>query len=137
MKKIGKFLIEKELCDESSLKDALEQQEQQRQKGVFKPIGLILTEYMGVNIHDLNKELLNFFYDILSSSALFKEVSKQSLEQTISLAKHLTLPENNHIFKAGDHPGSIYFVISGEIKVFKHSSDGARATPSARNPAAA
>jgi transcriptional regulator with AAA-type ATPase domain/ferredoxin len=124
MKKIGRYLIEKKLCDESSLKYALEQQEKLKQKGVFKPIGLILTEYMGVNIHDLNKALFNFFYDILSSSPFFTEVSKQSLEQTISLAKHITLQGNSHIFEAGDHPSSIYFVISGKIKVFDPSPDG-------------
>ena len=111
MKKIGKYLLEKKLCDESSLKYALKRQEKLRQKGISKPIGLILTESMDVNIHDFNKALFNLFYDILSSSTFFKEVSKQSLEQTISLAKQITLPGNKHIFKAGALPNSIYFVI--------------------------
>jgi len=123
MKKIGKYLIEKELCDESSLKYALEQQANLRKKGIFKPIGLILTESLGINRQDLDNALSHLYYDILSSSIFFKELSKKALKQTISLAKHLTLPEDTLIFQAGDHPSSFYFVISGKIKVFSHLPD--------------
>ena len=123
MKKIGKYLIEKELCDESSLKNALEKQEILRKQKVFKPIGLILTESLGVSIKDLNEALFHIYYDVLSSSLVFKELSKKSLKQTISLAKTLTLPEENFLFNAGDHPSSIYFVISGKIKEFAQSTN--------------
>ena len=43
MKKIGKYLLENKICDEFSLKNALEQQFKLKEKGVFKSVGSILT----------------------------------------------------------------------------------------------
>ena len=68
MKKIGKYLLKNKICDESSLKRALEQKSELKRKGVFKPVGSILTESMGVVVKDLNKALHQMHYDIISES---------------------------------------------------------------------
>jgi transcriptional regulator with AAA-type ATPase domain/polyferredoxin len=124
MKKIGTYLLEKKICDESSLKCAIEKQLKLREKGVFKPVGSILIESMGVDTHDINLALSQMYYDIVSVSTLFKELSPKAIKQTISLAEHEILPEESLIFREGDQPGSFYLVISGKIKVFVNSPEG-------------
>jgi transcriptional regulator with AAA-type ATPase domain/polyferredoxin len=124
MKKIGTYLLEKKICDESYLKYALEQQLKLKEEGVFKPLGSILIESMGVAKHDLNQALSQMCYDLISASTLFKDLSAESIKQTIALGKHETLPEDSLIFNEGDQPGSFYLIISGKVKVFVNSPEG-------------
>jgi DNA-binding NtrC family response regulator/ferredoxin len=122
MKKIGKYLLKNKICDESSLKGALEQQSELKGKGVFKPVGSILTESMGVAVKDLNQALHQMHYDIISKSTFFKELSTDSIKQIVSLAEHVVFPEDTLIFKEGGQPDSYFIIISGKVKVFLNSS---------------
>ncbi len=124
MKKIGKYLLESKICDASSLHNALEQQLKLKEKSVFKPIGSILAESLGIAIKDLNKALFQMHYDIVSASTLFKDISKDSIKEAVTLAEHKVLPEGTLIFKEGDQPDSFFIVISGKIKVFVSSPEG-------------
>ncbi len=124
MKEIGKYFLENKLCDESSLHAALEQQLKLREKGIFKPLGSILTESMGVDKNDLSKALFQMHFDIVSQSTLFKDLSAESIKQAISLAKHKIYLEDSLIIREGEQPESFYLVISGKIKVFAVLPEG-------------
>ena len=124
MKKIGTYILEKKICDESSLKNALEQQSKLKEKGIFKPLGAILIESMGVAKHDLNQTLSEMYFDLVSTSSLFKDLSTEAIKQIISLARHQILPEGRLIFNEGDQPGLFYLIISGMVKVFVSSPEG-------------
>jgi len=123
MKKIGKYLLENRICDEFSLNHALEQQAKLREKGIYKPIGEILAESMGVDSHAQRQAFFQLHYDIVSSSPLFKGLSPESIKQTVSLAEHEILPGNSLLFKEGDDSGSFYMVVSGEVKLFIRSPE--------------
>jgi len=118
MKKIGNYLIENKICDESSLNSALEEQQKLKEKNVFKPLGSILTESAGITAEDLNKALSRMYFDIVSASALFKDISNDSITETLSLAGHKVLPADTVIFNKGDQPDSFFIVISGRLKVY-------------------
>jgi DNA-binding NtrC family response regulator/NAD-dependent dihydropyrimidine dehydrogenase PreA subunit len=124
MKEIGKYLLENKLCDESSLRAALEQQLKLKEKGIFKPLGSILTESMGVDKNDLSQALFQMHFDIVSQSTLFKDLSAESIKQAISLAEHQVYPEDSLIIREGDQPESFYLVISGKVKVFVNFPEG-------------
>ncbi|PLX52959.1 MAG: hypothetical protein C0612_00315, partial [Desulfobulbaceae bacterium] len=115
MKKIGKYLLENRICDEFSLNHALEQQAKLREKGIYKPVGEILAESMGVDSHAQRQAFFQLHYDIVSSSPLFKGLSPESIKQTISLAEHVILPGNSLLFTEGDDSGFFYLVVSGEV----------------------
>jgi transcriptional regulator with AAA-type ATPase domain len=134
MKKIGKYLLENRICDESSLNHALEQQKELREKGVYKPVGLILTESMGVDSHDQSQALFQMHYDTVSASTLFKVLSPELIKQTVSLAEHKILPENSLLFKEGDDFSSFYLVVSGKVKLFVGSPEGEEKTISQLGP---
>ena len=124
MKKIGKYLLEDNICDEASLHAALEQQLKLREQNIFKPLGSILAESMGIAIKDLNKALFRMHYDIVSASPYFKDIAADSLHQIVALAEHKVLPEDCLIFKEGDQPEFFFMVMSGAVKVFLTSPAG-------------
>jgi transcriptional regulator with AAA-type ATPase domain/polyferredoxin len=134
MKKIGKYLLENKICDESSLNHALEQQTELREKGDYKPVGLILSESMGVDSLDQSQALFQMHYDIVSASPLFKVLSPESIKQTVSLAEHKILPKNSLLFKEGDDSGSFCLVVSGKVKLFVRSPEGEEKTISQLGP---
>jgi len=92
MKKIGKYLLENRICDEFSLNHALEQQAKLREKGIYKPVGEILAESMGVDSHAQRQAFFQLHYDIVSSSPLFKGLSPESIKQTVSFSRKVTIP---------------------------------------------
>jgi len=118
MKKIGYYLIENKICDESSLNSALEEQLKLKEKSVFKPLGSILTDSAGIAAKDLNKALSQMHFDIVSAATLFKDISSDSITETLSLAEHRVLPEDSIIFNKGDQSDSFFIVVSGRVKVF-------------------
>ena len=124
MKKIGDYLIENRICDESSLKNALQEQLKLKEKNVFRPLGSILTESDLINAKDLDMALSQMHFDIVSASALFKDISNDSLTETLSLAEYRVLPENSVIFNKGDQPDAFFIVISGKMKVFLPLDEG-------------
>jgi hypothetical protein len=99
MKKIGNYLLENNICDESSLESALKKQSQLKKRGTFKPLGSVLTDSLAISLQNLDKILFKMHVDILSMSALFRDISKESIEKTLSRAGYKVLPENSVIFK--------------------------------------
>ena len=117
MKKIGDYLLENDICDESSLSSALKEQLNLKEKGVSKPLGSILTESSSVSLKNLDKALAKMHIDILAQSALFRDISRESIENTVSQAEYKVVPENSIIFNQGEDADAFFMVISGKIKV--------------------
>ena len=124
MKKIGHYLIENNICDESLLDSALNDQSELRKNGIFKPLGLVLADSGRISLQDLQKILDRMHLDILSSSLLFKDISLESIKKTVSLAEHKVFPGKTVIFRKGDPPDTFFIVTSGEVNVSIKSSDG-------------
>ncbi|MCK5543717.1 MAG: sigma 54-interacting transcriptional regulator, partial [Desulfobulbaceae bacterium] len=123
MKKIGDYLLENDICDESSLSSALKEQLNLKEKGVSKPLGSILTESSSVSLKNLDKALAKMHIDILAQSALFQDISKESIESTVSQAEYKVVTENSVIFNQGEEADTFFIVISGKIKIYRTSTD--------------
>ena len=123
MKKIGQYLIENNICDEPSLEGALKEQSALMEKGVLKPVGSVLTESGNIKSQDLGKVLERMHLDILSSSAIFKDLSIESIKKTVSMAEHLVLPDKQVIFSKGEQPDAFYIITSGKVNISIPSSD--------------
>ncbi len=128
MKKIGKYLIENRICDEFTLKRALEEQLKLKEKSVFKPLGSILAEFAHISRLDLERVLLQLHVDIMSGTPLFKDISKAAIEEALSHSEHKILPADTIIFQQGDPPDSYYFIISGRVNFFANADDGSEST---------
>jgi transcriptional regulator with AAA-type ATPase domain/ferredoxin len=124
MKKIGEYLLEKKICDASTLDHAIEKQSKLKEQGVFKPLGAILAESIGLEWPDLNRALFQMHCDRIAASPLFRELSPESIKHIVSSSQHLILPAGNIIFKEGDQPESFYLVISGKVVTFTSSAQG-------------
>ena len=120
-KKLGEYLIENNICDESLLNQALQKQAELKSKGVFKPLGIVLTDSHTVSQEDLDKVISLMHLNILSSSALFETTSREVLQKTLSRAQFKILPEDSLVFKQGDEPDSFFIVVSGKVNIFRTS----------------
>jgi transcriptional regulator with AAA-type ATPase domain/ferredoxin len=123
MKKLGEYLIENNLCDEASLDSALQEQAELKSKGIFKPLGTLLTDLHAVSPKDIDNVISRMHLNILSSSVIFQNTSREALQKTLSRAKLKTLPEDSVIFSQGDVSESFFIVISGTVKIFRTSDD--------------
>ena len=123
MKRLGEYLIENHICDEALLEKALQEQAELKSRGIFKPIGTLLTESHGVAQQDLDKAVSLMHLNILASSAFFQDTPKKTLLQTLSLAQCRIVPENSVIFNQGEEPESFFIVISGSVRIFRTASD--------------
>ncbi len=124
MKKLGEYLIENNVCDASLLDSALEEQAELKSKGISKSLGSVLMDSHAVSLHELDKTLSKMHIDILSMSALFRDISKKSIERTVAQAEYKVLSENSVIFSQGEEADSFFVVISGKVKISRTSSDG-------------
>lgn len=123
-KKIGDYLLEEKICDHDTIEKALEQQSVLKSKGVFKPLGAIMIEDLGLAIKDFNDILARMHLEILSSASFLEDIPKESLEKTISLAEQRVLPENEVIFNRGDEGDTFFVVLSGKVQIYLKSEDG-------------
>ena len=128
MKKIGEYLVESDLCDESSLEEALKEQAELRDKEVFKLIGTVLKDSQAISQEDLDSAIAQMCLNILSSSTIFQNISDEVLRKMLSKAHLKLLPEGTVIFKQGEKPESFFIVVSGKVKIFKTSSDSQEST---------
>lgn len=128
MKKIGRYLIENKICDESLLESALEKQLKLKHDSVLKPLGSILAESGSIGREDMKQALSMMHYDRLSSSKLFEEISSNTIKEILSLAEHKVLQENQAVYSEGDLPESLFIITSGRIKVFLKGEDGIEKT---------
>jgi len=123
MKRIGEYLIENDLCDNTLLDSTLKEQSELRENGVIKPIGLMLTDSGKISQADLDETLKRIDLDILSNSSLFKEISLESITKAVSLAEHKVFPDKAVIFNEGDPPDAFFLITSGQVKVAITSTD--------------
>ena len=124
MKRLGEYLIENGICDAALLDRALQEQAELKGKGVFKPLGSVLTDSFAVPQQDIDKAVSLMHLNILSSSVFFQNISKEALLKTLSRAQFLILPENSVIFSQGEEPESFFILVSGNVRIFKTSADG-------------
>jgi len=117
IKKIGHYLIEENVCDESLLDEALKEQDALKEKGILKPLGSVLADSGNITVEGLNAVLDRMHLDILSSAPLFRGISTESIRQTVSLAEHKVFPEKTVIFQEGDEPDTFFVVTSGEVRI--------------------
>ena len=80
------------ICDQDTIKKALEQQCHLKDQGIFKPLGSIIIEDIGVAITDLDRVLARMHVDVLSTATTFTDIPHQSLIKTVSMAEQLVLP---------------------------------------------
>jgi len=123
-KKIGEYFLEEKICDPDTIEKALAKQSVLRSKGIFKPLGAIMIEDLGLAVTDLDGILARMHLDILSSTLLFADIPKEALKETISLAEQRILPANAVIFNRGDEGGPFFIVISGKVQIYLDSEDG-------------
>jgi len=128
MKKLGEYLIENNICDESLLDSALQEQEELKSRGIIKPLGSVLKDSHAVSQRDLDKVISYMHLNVLSSSILFQSISREALKKALSKAQFDILPENNVIFKQGEEPESFFIVISGKVMIFRTAADGQEST---------
>ena len=124
MKKLGDYLLESQLCDEALLHKALEQQALLSESGEFRPLGSLLTDAGNISPEDLKTVLDRMHTDILSSSSLFKDVPRESIKQTVSLAEHKVVPGGAEIFRAGDRTDAFFIITSGRVQLSTTTPEG-------------
>ena len=124
MKKLGEYLIENDICDKALLDNALQEQAQLHNKGIFKPLGSLLMDSQGVSQQDIDKAISLMHLNVLSNSVFFQNISKETLLETLEGAQFRIVPEDSVIFSQGEEPESFFIVISGSVKIFKTSADG-------------
>ena len=123
-KRIGEYLLEEKICNEQDIANALKKQTTLREEGVFKPLGVVMIDEIGLAFKDVDRCLQRMHIDVLSSTSLFKDVSVESIVKTVSIAEQLVLPENTVIFSQGDPADTFCVVISGKVKVYLTSEGG-------------
>ena len=128
MKKIGEYLIENNICDESLMESALHEQEELKSKGIFKLLGSVLTDSHAVSSQDIDNVISLMHLNILSSSALFRSISRESLKKALTRAQLEIFQEDSVIFKQGEEPENFFIVISGKVKIFSTSAEGQEST---------
>ncbi|MDX1776021.1 MAG: sigma 54-interacting transcriptional regulator, partial [Desulfobulbales bacterium] len=128
MNKIGEYLIENNICDESLLDSALQEQAELKRKGIFKPLTAVLLDSQAVSQKDLDKAISHMHLNILSSSALFESISREALKKALSRAQSRDVPEHGVIFNQGDESQNFFIVISGTVRIFRTGEDEQEST---------
>jgi transcriptional regulator with AAA-type ATPase domain/NAD-dependent dihydropyrimidine dehydrogenase PreA subunit len=123
MKRLGQYLIENEVCNEALLDNALQEQAHLKSQGIFKPLGSVLAESHKIPQRDIDKAGTLMQLSVLSSSVVFKNISRKTLLKTLTGAQFQIMPEGSELFKQGEEPNSFFIIISGKVKIFKTSTD--------------
>ncbi len=123
-KRIGDYFLEEKICDPVTIEKALEQQGFLKNNGIFKPLGSIIIEDIGLALKDLDRVLARMHVDVLSTASFFHDIPHESLEKTVSIAEQLVLPEGDIIFNRGDKGDTFFVVISGKVLVYLDMDDG-------------
>jgi len=133
-KKIGDYLIERQICDAQMIHTAIRQQITLKNEGIYKPIGQIIIESGGMNPRDLELILRCQVEDMLRSVELFKSLSPELISKIAGVAECMVFPKGKIIIHEGDQGDSFYQVISGLIRVFHVSEDGVEVTLNTLSP---
>ena len=62
--------------------------------------------------------------NILTSSAVFRDLPKETLEAATSVMQTLEVPPRTIIFREGDPGDSLYCISKGKVKIFRRDSSG-------------
>jgi DNA-binding NtrC family response regulator/polyferredoxin len=124
IKKIGSYLLDSQACDREAVDKALKKQSTLESQGKYKSMGTIMVESGTVAPEDLEKGLSQQWIDMLGAAELFQSLSAEQVRQIAWVAEDRTIPQNTILFSQGD-PGETYWlVISGEVRVYRHTSEG-------------
>jgi transcriptional regulator with AAA-type ATPase domain/polyferredoxin len=123
-KKIGGYLIENNVCDETTLVAALDLQSSLSKEGVYQPLGKIILEKTELNPEVLESCLQQQRIDILSNNSMFKGLSQPSLRKIAEVALNYVMPQNTIVVKEHDPGDSYFIIISGKVQIFKSSEEG-------------
>ncbi|MDY0407874.1 Crp/Fnr family transcriptional regulator [Virgibacillus soli] len=63
-------------------------------------------------------------HDLLTSFALFKDLSAGELEPILDIAQHRPYRKGQHVFLQGDLLTNVYFIHQGSIKIYKTDMNG-------------
>ena len=124
MKRLGEYLVENNICDETSLESALKEQAELQSRGISKSLGSLLTDSHAVSPKDLDNVISIMHLNILSSSALFQSTSRDVLKKTLSRANVEKHAAESVIFKQDETPEHFFIVISGAVKIVRTSPEG-------------
>jgi DNA-binding NtrC family response regulator/polyferredoxin len=123
-KKIGSYLLDSQACDRKAVDEALKKQSSLESHGKYKSMGIIMVESGTVALEDLERGLNQQWVDMLSAAELFKSLSAEQIQQIARVAEDRTIPKNTVLFSQND-PGETYWlVISGEVRVYRHTDEG-------------
>jgi transcriptional regulator with AAA-type ATPase domain len=122
-KKIAEYLVERGLCDHETIQAALKRQATLRAEGIYKPLGTVLIDSNDLSISDLDDCLNLMYIDVLSSAPFYREFSRDTLENLVSVVDRQVLPPGVDIIKQGDAGDTSFVVISGKVKVYAISED--------------
>jgi transcriptional regulator with AAA-type ATPase domain len=134
LKKIGDYLIEDRVCDNTTVNRALVFQKKLREDGTYKPIGQIIVDGYGLEPAALEPSLRRQGLDMLFSADLFKSLPPQMILRIAEVSKFLALPKKTTIFQQGDNGDSFYLVISGLVRVYQVSDEGTEVTLATLGP---
>jgi len=123
-KKIGGYLIEKNICDEDTINVALALQSNLSKEGVYHPLGKIIIDTKKLDPEVLESCLKQQRIDILSKHSMFQALPSQSLGKIAAVAENYLIPRNTIIIKENDPGDSYYIIISGKVQVFKGADEG-------------
>jgi transcriptional regulator with AAA-type ATPase domain len=134
IKRIGAYLIEKQICSKKMIDAALERQLSLKRQGAYKPVGQILVENGDLYMDTLDLILREQGEAMLHSVALFKSLSPELLKKIAGMAEFRAFPKGEVIIHEGDQGDSFYHVVSGSARVFQISEDGIDVTLNTLEP---
>jgi len=121
IKKIGKYLLDNQACEQKDVTAALEKQFNLESLRKYKSMGEIMVASHTLAPEDLEMGLHQQWTDMLSAADLFKSLSVEHVRQIALAAEDRTIPKNTILFSQGD-PGETYWlVISGGVKIYRHT----------------
>jgi rhodanese-related sulfurtransferase len=72
--------------------------------------------------------------NVLSKSAIFRDLPKDALDAISRTVEHLVVPQNTLIFKEGDPGDSLYIISSGRARIFRKDESGMEIDLSIQGP---
>jgi CRP-like cAMP-binding protein len=72
----------------------------------------------------LSREGIKPVKDNTKKIPIFSEIDEAELKEILKIARHIAFPEQATIIKEGTKGDSIYFILSGEVTVYKKDSSG-------------
>ncbi len=72
------------------------------------------------------KKKSDIFYSLLKKNDLFRELSLQSIEAIKRICEVREIKNNAYLFTEGDKGESVFLLISGNVELYKTTSDGSK-----------